>query len=66
MRFVDTRVSYRQTAFSYTIKRNTVLSKCQRPSASVYLLSLGFNNILFSCPRESLRLPAQILPNATK
>jgi hypothetical protein len=27
MRFVDTRVSYRQTTFSYTIKRNAVLSK---------------------------------------
>ena len=50
MRFVDTRVSYRQTAFSYTIKV-FVLGICQRPSASVYLLSLGFNNILFSCPR---------------
>jgi hypothetical protein len=35
MRFVDTRVSYRQTAFSYTIKV-FVLCICQRPSASVY------------------------------
>ena len=65
MQFVDTRVSYRQTAFSYTIKV-FVPCVCQRPSASVYLLSLSIYHKLICCPRilcEFIPMKTQLTQN---